>query len=71
MNEWWLFLLARGNKGYCERVPSRDLLMLRCGEDRRVARGPRTVHPTEPSSMEARDKGWGSPRPGEGIYHLP
>jgi len=71
MNEWRLFLLARGNEGYRERVPSRDLLMLRCEEDRRVARGTWTVHPAEPSLVKARDKGWGSLRPGEGIYHLP
>lgn len=64
-------LLAQGNEGYCERVPSRGLRMLRCEEDRRAARGMWTVHPAEPSSMEARDKGWGSPSPGEGIYHFP
>jgi len=71
MNEWWLFLLAQSNEGYCERVPSRGLLMLRCEENRRTAQGTWTVYPAEPSSMEARDKGWDPPGRGKASIFPP
>lgn len=55
VNEWWLSLLARGNEGYSERVPSSDSIVLGC-EGGKEGQGTRTVHPAEPSSVETRGR---------------